>query len=333
MAKKFILGAVSFILLLPVLVLGYLQFFFCKDLSVEKMSPYIMTELPAGLDVRFYGTGCFYIGNGTSAVLTDPFFSNPSPFQSFFHLQADKSSLSVVADSLWTNVKAFVTGHSHYDHCLELPYAMEMAPDAMVIGNTSLLRLFSQQLKKDNFINADSARQFIYSADSSMRIYPALSRHSPHIGKIIFANGDIPSPLHRLPKNWLRWKCGANYSYLVDFMEGDSIKQRIFISGGDNGFPHNAAEANIVVEQQPDLIILPFWDAKVMEDRIRRARKAFGPAPLLVCHWNNFFQVPGKQIQYISRSKIETSLPAVQALFPDMPLRILLPEQFKQKQM
>lgn len=178
-----------------------------------------------------------------------------------------------------------------------------------------------------NFYNADLHREFIYLADSSIRIYPVESNHSPHIGKIIIADGDMDPATSRQPNNWLRWKRGTNYSYVVDFLAEGQIAKRVFVNGGVNSFPANAAELDLLAQKKTDLLIIPFWDGKVMEERMAGYQEIFGPTTVIYCHWNNFFKGHQRPVEYIFKSKLPEGITALQGLYPQMPMYIMLPEQ------
>lgn len=326
--KKKVVYLLVLLLAAPLTVLGYLHFLFGKKLPVEQLQDFILHSEVKGLDVRYYGTACFYIGYNGKGIVTDPFFSNPGVLRSLTALRPDATAVDAITSLPWSSVYGFVIGHTHYDHCLELAEAMDKAhPDAVTLGNTSLQRLFPMLEDGINFINADSSRAMVYLADSSIRIYPVESAHSPHIGKIIIADGDMAPGTFRQPLNWLRWKRGTNYSYLVDFLEEGRIVKRVFVNGGENIFPSTAEERDLLSLKQVDVLITPFWDHKVMEGRMARNNDIFGNAEVIYCHWNNFFRAHDKPLQYIRKSRLAEGIAVLQLQQPLMPMHIMLPEQ------
>ena len=92
-----------------------------------------------GLQIQFYGVGCFRISYNGFDVLSDPFFSYlPFSQVAFGKIQSDPKQVDPYLPQL-QNVKMVVVGHNHYDHNLDLAYiAPHLDSQAVIAGSKTL---------------------------------------------------------------------------------------------------------------------------------------------------------------------------------------------------
>jgi hypothetical protein len=90
--------------------------------------------LPDELELRFLGVGGFTLRYGDDAVMTAPMFTNPDVFNEAIASRTDLVDryLGDVRD-----VRAILSGHAHYDHLMDVPYARNATRDAPIYTNTS----------------------------------------------------------------------------------------------------------------------------------------------------------------------------------------------------
>ncbi|MGH9320472.1 MAG: MBL fold metallo-hydrolase, partial [Vicinamibacteria bacterium] len=88
------------------------------------------------VQVRFLGVGGFLIRRGNDVVLTAPLYSNPDPKELEGELRP-KVDLIQKFNSHVSDVNAVLVGHAHYDHLMDVPFALDRSPNAMIYGNES----------------------------------------------------------------------------------------------------------------------------------------------------------------------------------------------------
>ena len=101
------------------------------------------TPIAPELEVRFLGVGGFYLRVGDDAVLTAPFFTNPSMAEVTV---GSVSSNHALVDQFLGEIpktKAILSGHAHYDHLLDVPYAWTKTNGATIYGNRSAKHLLA----------------------------------------------------------------------------------------------------------------------------------------------------------------------------------------------
>lgn len=100
---------------------------------------------PPSLSIRFLGVGGFSIASGGDRIVTPPLYSNP-PLDDVLagSVRADAARIDRLLDAIdLGGTRAFLIGHAHYDHLMDLPYVYRRTPDAMIYGNVDAKRLLA----------------------------------------------------------------------------------------------------------------------------------------------------------------------------------------------
>src|ERR1700704_4717239 len=110
--------------------------------SLEPYREYLLDGVrPAhasGVLVTFLGVSTLLIQDGTTALMTDGFFTRPG----LFHIMRSniQPDAALIAQSLRrlgvTSLAAVVTVHSHYDHAFDSPVVAQHT-GAMLVGSES----------------------------------------------------------------------------------------------------------------------------------------------------------------------------------------------------
>lgn len=98
------------------------------------------------LRIRFLGVDGFLVEAGDDAILSAPLFTRPSMIAASTGIPTT-SDAALVASMLpalaLANVRAAIAGHAHYDHLLDVPAVMSLAPNATLYSNVSARNLLA----------------------------------------------------------------------------------------------------------------------------------------------------------------------------------------------
>lgn len=199
-----------------------------------------------GTEIRYYGTGCLTIQRGQTAILTDPYVSNIPAFKaSLGKVSTDKDYVDLyINPGALRKVKMVVAGHSHYNHLLDLPYLAKYIPSStpILLNKSGHQTLSYYQLKHQLILVNDVAGNnqqlgyWYYSADSTVRAMAFKSEHQPATDGFLSKlsqQREYSTEVMLEPVLSSEWEAGNVYSYMIDFIEKDTIGYRmVFMSSG-----------------------------------------------------------------------------------------------------
>jgi len=123
-------------------------FFLCtscnqlKQINFEEHQALNETQFSDSLRIEFNGVASFYIQYKGSAVLTDPFLSNPSLSKVIFGKIKPNQELIKKCNPKTNYIKILSLSHSHYDHILDLPYFIPHLDDSTkIVGSKNSIIL------------------------------------------------------------------------------------------------------------------------------------------------------------------------------------------------
>lgn len=271
------------------------------------------------VSVTYLGISGVLVEWGEHALLTAPFFSNPSfPIARPSVLQWLRSGPRITVDSTAIerllprsadHASVILVGHGHYDHLLDVPYiATRRAKSAVIFGGPSIrhmlmgdpvLRSNSRRLVAIPLEMAGDATRdgdWHYSADSAFRFIALVAGHAPilTIGNwgYTFAAGAVSTDLDSLPQTAAEWKLGEPYAFLIDVLS-DSTRTtvfRIYFEDAPSEPPLGFPSASVLAARNVDLAILcaaTSSNVAATPDSLLRVLK---PAAVIVTHWESFFR-------------------------------------------
>ncbi len=331
MLKKTIKYSAVFLLLIAAIVFIFLNQFFGKTIKKAEVENYIYKNTDSNFKIKFFGTMCYYLEYKGNAILTDPFLSNPNPLKLLYNPSVDKKYLNLFSKDELSKIKTIVIGHAHYDHCLELPLFINNSTPVNVLGSQSLTNLFQKKYPNNNYIigeNYIENKRWFYTQDSSIRVFFIPSKHGPHFGHTVLMDGEN-SPHNSPPSNLLKWQCGKSVSYIIDFMDDDTIAKRIVFNGGKIDFPITTNDTLIVKERKADLIIIVGWKKEEIYSKFEMLN-LFQPSTMIIGHWNNFFNTKNGCHEYIRKSELPKTLKSINLSNKEVKTQIMLPETLKE---
>lgn len=290
------------------LQLIFILLFSCTGVhKAKKIAEYIKTTNQSfflkGMDsisISYSGCGGFYIEKGKKGILIDPYFSNIGPMTlvKFKQLKTDTSAITAFFLKVDTSsIDFLLTGHSHIDHVGDYSFIFKNYVDDKVklAGNKSLHYLLSAlpSYEKRDRVIYENANQWIYSADSLVRVMPIESAHAPHfLGMKVAPVTPLKAPMKTFPTRSKYFPEGTNYNYLIDFLNADhSISSRIFsFAATAADYPIGMPSQELLAAHKVDVLLLCGASHQYAKDYPEKVLTAMTPRLILVSHWENFFK-------------------------------------------
>lgn len=268
------------------------------------------------LQIHYTGAGGLYVQKDKTALLVDPFFSNPGPLISNIFrrkLPIDSSAIRhyfgrAIGQPKDTQgkIKAVLVSHSHYDHLMDVPllwHEQLLHRDSVQfigskttghylkgagIPNSSI----GVTLKKE----ATNSRQTgkMYTLDNgSIRIYPIVNAHAPHariLGiPIKFYKGKANKD--KFPRRLGGFKEGQTFAFLIDFLnKSRQIDFRLFVQTSSSKPPNGFIPDSLRKQHPIDLAVLGVASFKQVKKYPDALLERMQPRHVLLVHWENFFR-------------------------------------------
>jgi hypothetical protein len=277
-----------------------------------------------GIQALYLGCGHLVIQYKNEVVVFDPFFSTSGLLVG--SVKTDQDAFNKYKNLLaehhlnLKNTKSVWLAHTHYDHLMDLPKLMqeEIIPKAAPIygsnfGDSILTnflndRTYHSLLRNETFEPGRPAIPAFILASPSIRIMPIQSNHAAHF-KL------LGIPIHMMKGNLKkgyfkrrfkdddgttkrkRWKEGCTYSFLVDFMEGNEIKYRLFIQTSASQYPLGKPPESLIKERGVDVAFLCVASFNKVRDYPIKILTDLQPKKIAWIHWEDFF---GKPLEFES---------------------------------
>ncbi len=262
--------------------------------SYPSYAPYVQLELksseapPGQVTATFLGVTTILLDDGTTAIMTDAFFSRPSMAQMLAPIGpndkriddslrgARVSRASDVPNRPHTRkLDALMVAHSHYDHALDSGRVAKRT-GALLVGSNSTKNIgLGEDLAPTGIETIGDGSRF---ACGSFKITVVAS---PHAEKNRF-KGEIDKPL--IPPKYVgAYKEGGNYSFLIQH-RGLNILIHPSATAVSKSF--NDVRADVVflaigmLGQQSDKDIEDYWNTVV---------RATDAKLVIPTHWDDFF--------------------------------------------
>jgi len=261
------------------------------------------------VQVSFLGVGGVHVRWQGASVMTAPFYSNPTQLEMISsEIHSDRNRVRSLLPDHVSDTRAVLVGHSHYDHALDVPFAVQMkAKQATVVGNDALTKLLAP-IKHDltaglvSLEGRDACSAPAYAvAGTRIRIRAVTSEHSPQIGKHLFKDflkfpaitlwrGEPWLPLATMPARAGEWPSGTTLAFVIDLLEAtsDDVAFRIYYQDSPTRKPIGYLPACLAAKPV-DLAILCGGGATELPEFPGDIVGAMKPRFVLGTHWEDFF--------------------------------------------
>lgn len=269
------------------------------------------------VNLTYLGCGSMLIESNGEAIITDPFFSNQKLTKLWGKIQTkpalyDRWKSEVQANASRGAVRAGLVSHTHYDHVMDLPtivqahyfnkmevvYGNSYLPDMMVNFQKEGVKfsgLSNEQIFQPTISN-DHAYEWI-SITPKIRFLAIESKHAPQSGKKLRMNKPLDGEYFKEHLIWpadkikaSKWTAGTTYSFLVDFIQTDTL--RVFIQTSASQFPYGNPPKEELRKKKVDLAILCYASTTNVDNYPKSIVKELDPAKLMIVHWEDFFREP-----------------------------------------
>lgn len=244
--------------------------------SVTPLAAPSPSEPSRGLSVRYFGTSTVVITDGSTAIITDGFFSRPRLGTALFqplrpHLARIESGLRHAGAN---RAAAVLVAHAHHDHAMDAPYVAQLT-SARLVGSRSAGNIARGVDFPDERIDeiADGSR-------CQFGAFTVTALTTPHSRPVLFP-GRITAPLGRTARIG-DYREGGNFSFHVAHPWGDVL---IVPSRGVRKDRH-PLKADVVLLSVGGWVsnkrsLAPYW-----------AQFVDGPGAQRIypIHWDNFFR-------------------------------------------
>jgi L-ascorbate metabolism protein UlaG (beta-lactamase superfamily) len=271
----------------------------------------------APLTVTWLGVTTLLLDDGSSAVMTDGFFSRPS----LARLLLGKVSPSTarvdgcLARANVTRLEAVIPVHTHFDHVLDSALVADRAGAQLIGGESAVNVGRGYGLAEDRLVVAEPGEPIHVGA---FEVTLVKSHHSPPDR----FPGEITAPVIP-PVKVSTYRCGEAWSTLVHHR---SSGRRLLIQGSA-GFVKGA-----LAGQRADVVYLGVGQLGVLAesylvDYWAETVRAVGARRVVLIHWDDFFRPLSKPLRALPYAgddldfslSILTKLAADDGIALDMP--------------
>ena len=269
----------------------------------------------AGTEIRYYGTGCLTVQRGETAILTDPYVSNlPAVQVSLGKVKTDKKYVDLyVNPGTFRKVKMVVAGHSRYSHLLDMPYLSKYLPSSSpVLLNHSGKHILSYyQLKQQMVVVNDiagSGRElgyWYYSADSTVRAMAFKSNLQSKVSGPGSQNRVYNADLSGEPILVSDWQAGNVYSYIIDFLEEDTIGYRMLFMSSGAAEPNGMFPRKLINEHPINDVFISASANLDFDDYPGPLLDLCSPERVFLIHWERSGKKKESQMKAIDQKELD----------------------------
>ncbi|WP_027501208.1 MBL fold metallo-hydrolase [Rhodococcus sp. UNC363MFTsu5.1] len=239
-----------------------------------------LTPATDGLTVTFLGVASLLVDDGSSAIMTDGFFSRPGLARvALGRIAPDATRIdAALARAAVTRLEAVIPVHTHFDHALDSPAVAERTGARLVGGESTAW------IGRGHGLPADRIAVATPGAAMALGAFEVTMIESHHCPPDRYP-GQIIAPVVP-PVKTSAYRCGEAWSIIV----GHPSSGRSLLVQGSAGYVPGALAgrradvAYLGVGQlgvQPDAYIEEYWRETVREVGARRA---------VLIHWDDFFR-------------------------------------------
>lgn len=294
-----------------------------KKIAFEPHQSFNEQAVSDSIRIEFNGTACFYIQYKGSALLTDPFITNPSFRKvTFGKIKSDTLLLNRLQPKT-NNIKLLSIGHAHYDHILDLPYFVtKLNSNTKIVGSQNMVAMANTLNVSQTVVDIAALKAtettvgvWVYAADSSMRIMAAKSAHLPHLLGIHLYHGKLKKPIQSFPVKGKHFLEDETLAFMVDYLDAAlQPEKRIYFSSSSVSYPNGFFPKEMLNEKEVDIAIVSTALLQKAKGYPHGLIEYLKPKHTLLCHWENFFKTREQKLKPVSLTRHKKMFAALQDL-------------------
>jgi L-ascorbate metabolism protein UlaG (beta-lactamase superfamily) len=240
-------------------------------------------DVPAAADgelsVMFLGVATLFVDDGSSAILTDGFFSRPGLLDvGLRRIGPDMSRVDACLERAGiTHLEAVLPVHTHFDHALDSAVVADRTVATLVGGSSAAQIGVGHGLPSGRIRVAEPGRPMAFGS------YEITMIESEHCPPDRFP-GVIDEPLTP-PAKAAAYRCGEAWSIFARHTSGRSL-----LIQGSAGFVEGA-----LAGQEADVVYLGVGQLGIQDDEYietfwRETVRTVGARRAVLIHWDDFFR-------------------------------------------
>jgi hypothetical protein len=309
------------------------------------------------LEVRSLGVQGFVLRRGHDIVMTAPLYTRQSEIDVTLNLPITPDTAAIdshLAGLPFDELRAVVSGHAHYDHFLDVPHVLALAPGASAITNLTgrhvlaalapdraasctsapaspaldRSRVIAMDDPYDNHVDYTNCPEQIPPGSSGtatwlqiaphVRVMGFCSQHPAQIAGIYhFGAGSIDQDQCDLPPAAAGWLEGQTLAFVIDFLDDSGAPAfRVFYQDAPTNKPIGHVPAAILAAKPVDLALLCVGSYDVVQNAPGDIIANLQPRFAVSGHWEDFFQPLDSPPQPIPLLDVATYVQRAEAALP-----------------
>ncbi len=273
------------------------------------------------VEVTYLGVSGLLVRYDGGALMTAPFFSNPSvekvalstvriPGRRGYSIRPDTALIDRFLPRSADAASAILVGHGHYDHLMDVAHIANSRAKAatiyggptvrhMLMGDSGLAtrggsRVVAIRARQSGTINRIG--DWTYTSDGNFRFMALIANHGPMLRQFgldyHFAGGRLFSDMAEMPRSAWDWKLGEPYAFLIDVLaRGDSTPRfRIYYQDAPSSPPWGFPPRAVLDERGVDLAIICAATTTYVGGAPDQLIRHIAPRHVMVTHWESFFR-------------------------------------------
>jgi L-ascorbate metabolism protein UlaG (beta-lactamase superfamily) len=265
-------------------------------------------DLPAGLELQWFGTAGFRLAYEGTTVLIDPFFSR-RPLKTTLRSRPFLCDTEVV-DRIVPAADAVLVGHTHFDHAVDVPH-IARRHGCDVYGSSSLRSLMH--------LHGVGSHAVVVEPHQRYEIGPFVVSFTPSIHSKLLLGLKVPSEgeftcdcLDDLGSG--QYRCGQVWGIHIE-VAGISL--------------YHQGSANLLDDEIKargvDVFLCGIAGRVYTRDFTRRILRALDPKVVVAHHHDDFFRPVEAPMAYSFNVNLGGFVDEVAAVDPHLPVRVLQP--------
>ena len=290
------------------------------------------STIAAPLAIHGLGVQGFWIQWGHEAVLTAPLYTRQPGFDVTVNAPITRDDAAIdtgLTGEPLGELVAVVSGHAHYDHFLDVPHILDIAPNARaytnltgrhllaalspdrtgctsaaatpVIDRTRVIAMDDALASHVDYTNCPDQRPDGAPMEGTwlevsphVRLKAFCSMHPAQVGPYHFGAGAIDQDQCDLPAAASGWLEGQTLAFVVDFLDDQGAPAyRVFYQDAPTNAPIGHVPAPVLAEKGVDVAILCVGSSDAVTDQPASIIENLQPRFVLSGHWEDFFQPVG----------------------------------------
>lgn len=286
----------------------------------------------ASLAIHGLGVQGFWIQWGHEAVLTAPLYTRQDGFDVTVGTAITRDDDAIdtgLAGEPLDELTAIVSGHAHYDHFLDVPHILDIAPNARAYTNqtgrhilaalapdrpgcttaaaaptidrTRVIAMDDALASHTDYTNCPAQRPDGAPLEGTwlevsphVRLKAFCSMHPAQVGPYHFGAGAIDQDQCDLPAAASGWLEGQTLAFLVDFLDDQgNPAYRVFYQDAPTNAPSGHIPDATLADKPVDVALLCVGSSDAVTDQPASILANLNPRFALSGHWEDFFQPVG----------------------------------------